>query len=202
MIPPVRWWWVRHAPLAEPARLSGRLDVDCPDPDPAALAALRSRLPAEAAWLSSPLRRARRTAALLGAAEPVLDDRLAEQDFGAWQGATFAGLEAARDPHLAAFWADPAGTAPPGGESFTELAARVAACVAERSGELAGRDVVAVAHAGPVRAALADALGLAPAAALAFEVAPLSLTRLDRFAPAEPGGRASWRVAFVNWHAP
>ena len=64
---------------------------------------------------------------------------------------------------------------PPGGESFADMAARVIPALEA----LAAADgpVAVVAHAGTVRAGLALAIGSVPAA-LAFEVAPLSLTRL------------------------
>ena len=56
---------------------------------------------------------------------------------------------------------------------------------------------MAVAHGGPIRAALALALGIEPERALAFAIANCSLTRLDHIAdPATPGGAR--RVAMVN----
>ncbi len=196
MGPPARWWWVRHAPMPDPATLAGQLDLDCLDPAPAAIAWLKARLPAGARWIASPLLRARRTADALGATGLRVDPRLMEQHFGDWQGRSFAALETAGDPHLGPFWTDPALNAPPGGESFADLCARVAAAVAALSD---GGDIVAVAHAGTVRAALADALGLPPTRALGFEVAPLSLTRLDRFATEEG---PVWRVGCVNTESP
>jgi len=63
----------------------------------------------------------------------------------------------------------------------------------------AGRDIVAVAHGGSIRAAVAHALGLAPEAALALSVDTLSLTRLDHIAG--PGAGQDWRVAQLNWPA-
>ena len=55
----------------------------------------------------------------------------------------------------------------------------------------AGRDILAIVHAGTVRAALATALGITPAQALRFAVQPLSLTRID--ATSE-----GWRIEMVN----
>jgi alpha-ribazole phosphatase len=52
-------------------------------------------------------------------------------------------------------------------------------------------DVLIVAHAGTIRAALALALGIEPDHALRFVIDPLSLTRLDRL-------ENSWRVVAVN----
>ena len=96
-----------------------------------------------------------------------------------WQGSGWGELQA-RDPDaLAAFWRDPTGNCPPGGESFADLCARIAPALARLAD---GGRVTVVAHAGTVRAALALALGAVPPA-LAFEVAPLSATsvRLSAF---------------------
>ena len=113
------------------------------------------------------------------------DDRLWEQDFGAWEGRRFEDL-----PDIGALSAAAlAAHRPPGGESFDDLCARVAPVLAEVG--TAGR-VAVVAHAGVVRASLALALG-ATAPALAFEVAPLSLTRLRRL------GGGDWAVCATNW---
>jgi len=75
------------------------------------------------------------------------------------------------------------------------MAARVCAAL-DRLGEGRAGDLVVVAHMGPILAALARAADLAPARALAFRIAPLSLTRLDRL----PGGL--WRIEGVNLRGP
>ncbi|WP_044558520.1 histidine phosphatase family protein [Azospirillum sp. B4] len=196
-----RWWWVRHAPLAQPHQIAGQADVDLA-PWPEAQAHLTAaRLPARALWLASPLSRTRQTAERLaalvpdGATAPEADPRLMEQHFGAWQGHSYAGLEEAGDPHLPPFWADPAGTAPPEGESFVALCHRVAEAVDDWSPRAEGGDIICVSHAGPIRAAVALALDLTPAKALALDVAPLSLTRLDRIAT---DAGPVWAVRWVN----
>lgn len=120
---------------------------------------------------------------------------LGEQDFGDWVGLTHDEI-AAHDPAAAArFWDDPANRAPPGGEAFTDVLARVAAAIEALGRAHAGRDLVVVAHAGTIRAALALALGLTPQFALRVVIAPLSTTRLDRVGD-------SWRVEGVNLPAP
>ena len=59
-----------------------------------------------------------------------------------------------------------------------------------------GRDVIAVAHGGTIRAALALALDLEPEAALAFTIENCSITRIDRIDG--PGMGHGWRVVRVN----
>ncbi|MBI5165254.1 MAG: histidine phosphatase family protein [Magnetospirillum sp.] len=192
-----RWWWVRHAPVPCPqGRIHGRLDVACDVSDSEDFRQLAARIPAGAVLLESGLMRCRQTAGALESAglllpPPLVEPDLAEQDFGHWQGHSWLDLEAAKDPDLAAFWRDPATAAPPGGESFAAMTARVAAAIRRLSREHGGRDILAVVHAGTVRAALALALDLSPAQALQFAVQPLSLTRIDAVA-------ASWRVECVN----
>lgn len=186
-----RWWWIRHAPVeAEPGTIVGALDLPCRDGDPGRLAALSRVLPENPAVVTSGLARCTATAgalALSGTAEPAL----AEQHFGDWQGRRWDDLPPRETDE---FWRTPAFGRPPGGESFADQMARVKGCIARLTAAHEGRDIVAVAHAGTIRAALALALGLeqAPAGALSFSVDPLSLTRVDVMA----GGAA---VRFVNW---
>ncbi|MDA8231961.1 MAG: histidine phosphatase family protein [Magnetospirillum sp.] len=192
-----RWWWLRHAPVPCPhGRIHGRLDVTCDVSDEEDFRYLARILPVNAVLIESGLIRCRQTAGGLEAAglllpPPQIEPDLAEQDFGSWQGRSWVELEAAKDSFLADFWRDPAGTAPPGGESFAAMVERVGEAVARLSREHAGRDIVAIAHAGTVRAALAAALDLPAAQALRFSVLPLSLTRID-------ATHDGWRVDRVN----
>lgn len=193
-----RWWWLRHAPVPDPeGRITGSLDLPCDTSDDDWFAKLALRLPKAAVLVESGLIRCAQTRGALEAAglrlgEPLIEPDLAEQNFGRWQGQSWAMLASIKEPGIDAFWADPAGSVPPGGESFAELVRRTASVISRLSESFAGRDILAIAHAGTIRAALAVALDLEPASALSFAVAPLSLTRIDRF------GRDS-RIVGVNW---
>ncbi|WP_431856282.1 histidine phosphatase family protein [Azospirillum sp.] len=185
-----RWWLVRHAPItAPPGLITGQLDLDA---DVAGVGAAGG-LPPGAVWLATHLRRTRQTAAALGAPTPRIEPDLAEQSFGDWQGLTYDAVDADASRR---FWSAPASERPPGGESFADVVVRVSAALERLTAAHAGRDVVAVVHAGTVRAALALALGLEPEAALRLQVDTLSLTRLDHIAT--PGHPPAWRVAGVN----
>jgi len=192
-----RWWWLRHAPVPCPeGRIHGNLDLACDVSDEGDFQRLAGLLPVNPVLVESGLMRCRQTAGALELAglvlpPPEIEPALAEQDFGHWQGSSWLHLETAKDPALAEFWRDPAGTAPPGGESFAEMVARVRPAIDRLNALFAGRDILAIAHAGTIRAALAVALDLSPAAALRFVIRPLSLTRID----ASPEG---WRVDSVN----
>ncbi len=200
-----RWWWVRHAPVVSmDGKAYGNSEVDCDVSDSAAFRALAMRVPAGAQWVTSHLSRAKLTAAAIAEAggyaiEPLVEPDLAEQDFGDWQGRTWAEIERSGARVYHKFWAAPADHAPPGGESFVNVVARVGAVVERLTTAHAGRDTVAVAHGGTIRAALAIALGIEIDAALAFSTANLAITRLDHVPGPGPGG--DWRVAWVN-HPP
>ena len=201
-----RWWWIRHAPVtSHGGRIYGQGDVDADCGEAAPFVALAGLLPANAVWIASHLRRTHQTAAAIATAgdgklpELVIEPGLAEQHFGDWQGLTHAELAARPDAAAHRFWLAPAHIAPPGGESFEDLVARVGAAVGRITAHHAGRDLVAVAHGGTIRAALALALDLAPDRALGFSIDNCSLTRLDHIAPAE-AGPAQWRIVAVNRH--
>jgi broad specificity phosphatase PhoE len=126
------------------------------------LFAREQRKPADYAYASSPLKRARETmeimrAALgLEAAAYAVDDRLQEISYGDWEGSTLPEISA-RDPQLLATREqDKWGFRPPGGESYRDVAARVAAWYATVT-----RDTVIAAHGGVARALMAN-FGILP----------------------------------------
>lgn len=203
-----RWWWVRHGPVHNPDhRLYGQQDLDAHFPDARAVAALGRRLPADAIWLTSHLRRTHQTAEALLAAcgdDPAppraQHPALAEQHFGDWQGLSFAELRALGDDFERIF-NEPGATRPPGGENFADVLDRVAREIVAITAAHPGRDIIAVAHGGSIRAALALALGIDADTALGFRINNLSLTRIDHVpegAERTPGALRRWRVETVN----
>jgi alpha-ribazole phosphatase len=189
------WWWVRHAPVPGPRdQIKGRLDLPSDTSDTETFAIQAARLPKGATVFTSSRQRTQQTLAALvragfEAPSPTVEPDFDEQDFGAFQGHTWG--ELAGDPTLTAFWADPANTAPPGGESFAALIERVRRGIAHVNAAHAGKDIVIVAHAGTIRAALAVALGISASAALTFAIQTVSITQID-------GIDAAWRVMGVN----
>jgi alpha-ribazole phosphatase len=172
-----RWWWVRHAPVPLGlGRMMGRTDLPADLGDREAIAALAGALPTGAQLLVSPRERCRLTADGLVAAgfrpgRRRIEPALAEQDFGEWDGGTYDELAAQAGEAYWRLFDDPVAGRPPGGERFLDVLDRIRGLLAAPPGD----EIVCVAHAGPVRAALALARGLAPADALAQEVPPLSL---------------------------
>ena len=196
-----RWWWIRHAPVTTyDGRVYGQTDVAGDTSDAAAFAALAAGLPAGARWVTSQLRRTHDTAEAVARAglrfePPLVEPALAEQHFGDWQGRDRRQV-IAENSRWPGFWLAPADVAAPGGESFLDLVRRVVPAIERLSAELAGGDIVAVAHGGTIKAALGLALGLAPADALAFATDNLSLTRIDHLLDSD--GRVAWQVDAVN----
>ena len=144
---------IRHGPTEWNAqhRVQGSVDTPLSEEGRARIAKL---LPPEgfetARAYSSPKLRARQTADLLGLENLKIDARLAEQNWGDWEGLTRAEM-LARDGENAFIRAG-SGLAfrPPGGESTGELHARVRSFFADAA--KLDEDAVAVTHMGVLRA--------------------------------------------------
>lgn len=197
-----RWWWVRHAPVtANDGRIYGQQDLPADCSDDGAFATLASILPSGAVLATSDLQRTTQTAdAIINAGldlpEAVVEPSFREQCFGEWQGMRHDEFASLRDDLAHRHWLSPAFERPPLGESFADVISRVVPAVIRMTAAYAGRDVVAVAHGGTIRAAAALALGLDPEAVLALSIDNLSVTRLDHIDDDENG--AAWRVVTVN----
>jgi broad specificity phosphatase PhoE len=108
---------------------------------------------------TSPLRRACETAAII-AARLRLDvrplDALREIHVGDWEGLTIEEVRRRYPESASADWH----SGWPGGETYEELSARVLPALVSLAREHPNERILAVTHAGPVRAALAAAMGL------------------------------------------
>jgi len=193
------WWLIRHAPVLS-GKLYGHSDLPADFSNSARLEALSRMIPQSGHFYSSDLQRcvqtAERISALMEIKEPLITKvkALREQNFGRWEGCGYEEIEVSYPDEYRAFWKDPAINYPPGGESFADLAARVA----EQMNDMLMTDndeIVMIVHAGTIRAVLGAALGMAPERMLSFVIDPLSLTRLRSFTL---NGKASWEVRVVN----
>jgi alpha-ribazole phosphatase len=188
-----RWWWIRHAPSAGlPGIIHGQDDVDADLKDDTAVNARIATLPKNAVWLTSGLPRTVQTAAALGGTNCRAVEGLMEQNFGEWNGKNWNDL---RENETRGFWMNFATEAPPGGESFVNMMDRVSDTIAELSVEYEGRDIIAVAHAGTIRAALTMALNLFAKSALTFQLSNLSLTEIESI---PDGDLRAWCVHGIN----
>ena len=166
---------VRHGQTEANARglLLGRLDVDLDALGRAQAEALAAAVPAPDLVVSSPLARARQTAAAFGV-DVEVDEEWIELDYGAWDGVP-AGEVSADDWSS---WRADSDFAPPGGESLGHLSARVHDALDDLAGRLDGRRAVVVTHVSPIKAAVGWALDVGPEVAWRTYVAPASITRL------------------------
>ncbi|NKB21427.1 MAG: histidine phosphatase family protein [Alphaproteobacteria bacterium] len=193
-----RFWWIRHAPVINPERiLYGQSDIAADLSDDDAFAALAEKLPDDAVWVTTTLARARQTAEKIAKYNSTeidinLRDTLREQYFGDWEGQSWDTIP---QEEQAPYWADAVNNHPPNGESFFDITNRVADTVNTLLETHNGGDIVIVAHAGSIRAAIAMATQSGPRAGLSFHVAPLSLTRIDAI---ERDDDVWWRIESVN----
>jgi broad specificity phosphatase PhoE/ribonuclease HI len=161
----------------------------------------REQAAAAAGWLSShgdidaivssPLRRARETAAAVATALelPVsVEDGLAEAAFGDWDGQTFGEVQERWPDELAA-WLDSADIAPPGGESFTAVSRRVRKARDRLIGAHPGGTVLAVTHVTPIKLLVCMALGAPMQAMYRMEMRPASLTVVQWYPDGTPSLR-------------
>jgi broad specificity phosphatase PhoE len=197
-----RWWWVRHAPVREDGGcIYGQKDLGCDTSDHVVFAAVGKILPRDAIWYSSNLKRTHQTADAIWAAgfpkpaKMVHEAALAEQHLGQWQGLNRAAFFASRPIEVGSYWFAPIDDPAPGGESFMDLYNRVKGAIDRLNSEQAGRDIIAVAHGGTIKAAIGLALGGQPEKGLAFTIDNCSVTRLDHIASS---GHSGWRVPMVN----
>jgi probable phosphomutase (TIGR03848 family) len=127
----------------------------------AELAAKRiAELPTVDAVYSSPLERARETAAPIAAARGLkvqVDKGLLECDFGEWTGAELK--ELFKKPEWTTVQRYPSGFRFPSGESFGEMQVRMSSCLDRLREKHPGGVVVAVSHADPIKAAVTQAMG-------------------------------------------
>ena len=147
------FYFLRHGETAWNAegRLCGSTDVPLSDVGrrQAQLLAARMKPILVEALYSSPLQRALETARIVGDAigrEPVVDHRLAELNYGAWEGTVFEEIKRAAPDIYCAWDADPASLAPPEGESGVQLIERVTPFLRDVALRHQSGNVVVVCH--------------------------------------------------------
>jgi probable phosphoglycerate mutase len=182
---------VRHGRTDQNRRgvLLGRANPPLDATGRAQAAALAAAVPkmldgrAPVAVVTSPLRRTLETATAIAAALelPVeTDGRLIEMDYGEWDETPLADLA----PEVWAQWRRDPEFRAPGGESLTEVQARVGECATDLLERAADGAVIAVTHVSPIKAAVVWALDGEPMLAWRLRVDVASITRIVR----GPGG--------------
>lgn len=148
---------LRHGRTDANARglLQGRVDNPLDDAGLRQAAAAAAALSPVDRVITSPLQRARQTAAAFDAAIEV-DARWIELDYGDWDGLPVAEVPAG----VWERWRTDLALRPPGGETLLELGERVREALDELVAAGGGRHVVVVSHVSPIKAAVAWALGV------------------------------------------
>lgn len=182
------WIWVRHGPTAATGRFCGQSNPGLDDAANADYQALAQALPQGCRVFTSPLIRATGTLEKLrafGFQPHTVDtsDLLMEQHFGACEDQPYHGTRLPDGAEALAAWQ------PPGGESFAMMAARINAFIQQMH---TGQNISVMCHAGPIRAALATVLDIAPSRVLGFAIEPLSRTAMTRLASGH------WQISYIN----
>jgi broad specificity phosphatase PhoE len=128
--------------------------------------------------LTSPMMRARRTAELLGLADPELEADLVEWDYGGYEGRTTAEISAELGRPWR-IWTDPVTAGATPGETIQQVAQRADRVVARVRPVLSqGQDVALVGHGHYLRVLAARWLGSDPQAGMLLGLSAGSLSGL------------------------
>ncbi|WP_261392854.1 bifunctional RNase H/acid phosphatase [Rhodococcus sp. BP22] len=194
---PTRLLLLRHGqtPLSVERRYSGRGNpvlTELGAQQASAAAGYLAQRDDIAAIVASPLARAQQTAgalaAKMGLRVSTLDE-LTETDFGAWEGLTFK--EAGENhPDVHRKWLGDTSVAPPGGESFDVVRARVQSAREKLISAHAGSTVVVVTHVTPIKLLLQLALDVGPSILYRLHLDLASLSIAEFY----PDGGASVRL--------
>jgi len=152
------------------------------------------------ALVTSPLARTRETADVVAAAlglDVRVDEGVAECAFGDWEGLTFAEVQE-QDPAALERWLASTSVAPPGGESFDELSARVGRARDRLIARYPGQTVVVVTHVSPIKTLVRLALDAPARAIYRMELKPASLSELAYFADGNVSLRSFNDVAHLS----
>jgi probable phosphomutase (TIGR03848 family) len=136
--------------------------------------------PRISAVYASPLERTRETAAPIAKALGLkvrVQRGLIECDFGEWTGAQLKDLS--KRPEWVTVQRYPSGFRFPGGESFAGMQARMVDTLGELCRNHPGEAVVAVSHADPIKAAVAEAMGSHLDLFQRIVISPCSLTAIS-----------------------
>jgi len=188
--PATRFVLIRHGQTAYTAegRYSGRGDIPLSDAGEAQVASAAGRVSAlgpVAAVYSSPLSRCTRTAAVVSARldpqpDVIAEPDLIECDFGDWEGLTFAEV---RQKSAAALnsWLASTSMAPPGGESFEQVATRVRRVIGRLRSAHPAQTLVIVSHVSPIKLMLRDALAAGDALLHRLYLDPAGISIVDAY---------------------
>jgi alpha-ribazole phosphatase len=156
----VSLFFVRHAKPAQQGVLLGHTDSLLAEPIVSTSFAEHLKAQPVQRVISSPLLRAKDTAALLFPLLPVvIDEQLKECNFGLWDGKTYPWLWQ-HAPSIGDFWQDPWTTTPPEGESMRDFSSRVLSFFSTLLDNPVDGNTVVVSHAGVMKLIYLSLFGL------------------------------------------
>lgn len=188
-----RFFWVRHGPT-HAKTMVGWSDLPADLSDTAQIKRLQDHLPQDALVISSDLSRASATADAIAGNRSRLphDPDLREMHFGDWELQRFD--EVTDQERIRAFWENPGDIAPPHGESWHQLSARVDCAVNRLLNDHPNRDIIVVAHFGVILTQVQNALKIGAYEAFGHKIDNLSVTELHI-------DGSKWHAARIN-HLP
>lgn len=173
---------VRHGRTAANAQglLQGRLDPPLDDTGHRQAEAIAAMVGDVDEVITSPLVRARDTAAYFGH-EVVVDERWIEVAYGEYEGMPTSEVP----PEVWEEWRTNANFSTKGGETFASLDERVRSALRDLSERINERDIVVVSHVSPIKAAVAWTLGVSMDIMFHCHLSQASLCRVNqgRFGP-------------------
>lgn len=195
----MKLYLVRHGEAeGSEGRAVGQLDLPLSDLGARNMEALAASWqgPSPSRLFASDLRRAADSARILAkrfGIEPVLDARLREVSFGEWEGRAWDEVyenDRQRYDAWSGRWWD---LAPPGGESFADLAVRVLAWFRDLE---KGQDATVVAHGGSIRALLVELLAIPRERAFDLSLSPARVSAVE----IKGGGCELLFLDQAGWH--
>ncbi len=145
---------------------------------------LRALVPDKPPWdlvVSSPLLRCADFARELAHDHDLpyrLEPRLAEMDFGDWDGVAVRDVQANDPQALGRFWKDPLDASPPNGESLGDFCTRVLRAWQQLHTDGLGRHVLVISHGGVMRVILAQVLGMQTNHLWRLQISTAKLSRI------------------------
>ena len=164
--------WVRHFPVSAKGIYVGQSDIEAVVPPvlPCSLAGIQ-----DAIWITSPLVRAGQTmnwiheSLHIQGGDVTVAPELMEQYFGHWEGQRYEDIQVHSE--------HPETIQPPEGEMFVDVSKRMHGWIEKALTRYTGKTVIAVCHAGAIRAALGHALSIPASSSLRFQMDYASLTQ-------------------------
>ena len=120
-------------------------------------------------------------------------ESLLERQFGSWDGLYFHEIEKRYPVEYASWKRDQAGFVPEGGESVYDLRDRLQPALKDIVADNHGQLVVVVAHVGPIRVLVAEAMGMGLSSYRQLRIDPASATLIDY-------GKTQNNLVFLNFH--